>query len=185
MNKLVGRALLSVCLGAGAASLAIGQTNAPNSTAPAASAPAPKGEHHFFSHFFSHGSPTERMEARLIRMKGKLEITAAQQAQWDAYANVLRKTAQERGRLGQTRTAHRSGDQRPNAIERLEREQSLRAEAGTRLNELLAVEKPLYAALSPEQKKVADKVLNRSIGGHGGRRMAFWSRHGHERFGRG
>jgi len=40
----------------------------------------------------------------------------------------------------------------------------------------LAVEKPLYAALSPEQQKVADVVLNprfqskrgASMGGHGG-----------------
>jgi protein CpxP len=179
MNKLVGRALLSLCLGAGAASLAIGQTNAPNSTAPAASAPVQKGEHHFFSR----ATPTERMEARLNRTKGELNITAAQQAQWDAYANLLRKTAQQREQTGQTRMSHRSGDQRPNAIERLEREQSLRAEAVTRLNELLAVEKPLYAALSPEQKKVADKVLNRPFGEHG-RGMAFGFRHGHERYGR-
>jgi hypothetical protein len=59
---------------------------------------------------------------------------------------------------------------RPNAIERLERAQSFLAVATTRINQLLAVEKPLYAALSPEQQKVADVVLKphfRPMGGHG------------------
>jgi hypothetical protein len=51
--------------------------------------------------------------------------------------------------------------QRSNAIERLEKAQAFHAEAATRINQLLAVQKPLYAALSPEQQKVADVVLNR------------------------
>jgi len=155
MNKVISTALASVFLSAGAASLAIAQTATPAPNAPASSA-APKGEHHVFSH----ASPTERVEQRLSHMKAELKITDAQQAQWDAYANVLRKNTQEREQRHQ---AQPTRGQRLNAVERLERQQTLVTEAAARLNELLAVEKPLYVSLSPEQNKTADKVLNRSF----------------------
>jgi len=48
---------------------------------------------------------------------------------------------------------------RPTVIERLEFAQKMHGEAIRRLNERLEVEKPLYAALSSEQKQVADVVL--------------------------
>jgi hypothetical protein len=66
--------------------------------------------------------------------------------------------------------------QRPNvsAIDRLERTQQRMAERSTRLNEVIAAAKPLYASLSPEQKQVADDLLARQ--GRGGH---------HQRHGRG
>jgi hypothetical protein len=70
--------------------------------------------------------------------------------------------------------------QRPTAIERLEKAQAFRASAVARLDQFLAVPKPLYAALSPEQQKVADVVLNRR-----GQSMEKPSMHGRGGFGRG
>ena len=93
-----------------------------------------------------------------------MKITDAQHSLWDAYANLLRKNAQDmEQRFQSKRTGKSAGlrQQRPNAIERLERAQSFHASAITRLNQLLTVQKPLYAALSPEQQKIADVVLNR------------------------
>jgi len=108
--------------------------------------------------------PTERVEARLAYAKTALKITDAQQAQWDAYANQVRKIAQDlEQRFKSRRSEGQSGRpqaQQLNAIERLERAQSFHAGAITRINQLLSVEKPLYAALSPEQQKIADVVLN-------------------------
>jgi len=156
MNRVLSTTLVSVCLAAITASMAIAQT-APNLDSPSASSPA----HRFADRPFSR--PTERVEARLAYVKTALKIAEAQQSQWDAYASLVRKNAQD---MQQRFRSMRSGEpgrprhQRPNAIERLERAQSLHAEAVTRLNQLLAVEKPLYAALSPEQQKVADVVLN-------------------------
>jgi len=106
--------------------------------------------------------PTERVEARLAYIRTALKISDAQQAQWNAYADEIRKMAQQREQRFEARRAEASGQgaRRPgNSIERLERAQSLHAEAVTRINQLLAVQKPLYAALSPEQKQVADVVL--------------------------
>lgn len=156
MNKLPSITLVSVFLAATSASLAFAQT-ALNANASSASPAA----HRFMQRPFSR--PTERVEARLAYEKTALKITEVQQPQWDAYANVARKNAQEMEQrfkaMRPDRQAH-SMRNRPDAIERLERTQSFLANAITRLNDLLAVEKPLYAALSPEQRKVADVVLN-------------------------
>jgi protein CpxP len=176
MNRLLSTTLVSVFLAATTASMAIAQT-APNANAPSASRPA----HRFMDHPFSR--PTERVEARLAYEKTALKITAAQQTQWDAYANLVRKSAQDMEQRFKARQIGEPGHpkhQRPNAIERLERAQSFLAEGVTRLNALLAVEKPLYAALSPEQQKVADVVLNPRL-----RAMERRFKHGHGGFNRG
>jgi hypothetical protein len=179
MNRLLGTTLVSVFLAATTASIAIAQT-APNANAPSASNHA----HRFMERPFSR--PTERVEARLAYVKTALKITAAQQTEWDAFANVVRNNAQEREQRFKSMRSGEPGHarhQRPNAIERLERTQTFLADAATRVNQLLAVEKPLYAALSPEQQKVADVVLNprfRSTEGHQGHGM-----HGRGGFGRG
>jgi len=165
MNRLISTTLVSVFLAATTASMAIAQTT-PTANAPSVSNPGPRTMERPFSR------PTERAEARLAYVKTALKITDTQQSQWDAYANVVRKNAQEREQRFKSLQTGEPGHakrQRPNAIERLERTQSFLADAVTRVNQLLAVEKPLYVALSPEQQKVADVVLNprfRSIGGH-------------------
>ena len=176
MNKLLGTTLVSVWLAATTASMATAQTTlSPNSPSVAGHA------HKFAERPFSR--PTERVEARLAYVKTALKITEKQQSQWDAYASFARKNAQDMEQRFKSRQSDQSGrprHQRPTAIERLERAQTFHAEAVARLNQLLAVQKPLYAALSPEQQKVADVVLNQRGGSAKGPSM-----HGHGGFGRG
>ncbi len=176
MNKLLSTTVISAFLAVTTASMAIAQT-APVANAPSASSPA----HWFWEHPFSR--PTERVEARLAYEKTALKITDAQQPQWNAYANFARKYAQDREQRFKSMRSDKQEHpkhQRPNAIERLERAQTFLAEGVTQLNDLVAVEKPLYAALSPEQQKVADVVLNRHL-----RAMERRMMHGHHEFGRG
>lgn len=120
--------------------------------------------------------PSERVEARLAYQKTALKITDAQLPQWNAYAEHARKTArdmdqrmaemqQRRSEMRQPGRTAQPG-QRPGAIEQLEQRQSMHAQAIRHINEQLAVQKPLYAALSPDQQKVADAVLGRG-GRHG------------------
>jgi len=157
MNKLFSTAVVCVGIAAASASAAFAQPG-PYADPRAASAPM----HRFADRPFSR--PTERVEARLAYVKTALKITDAQQPQWDAYASFVRKFAQDLEQRFESRRAgeaRRAPHERPSAIERLERAQSFHAAAVTRINELLAVEKPLYAALSPQQQKVADVVLNR------------------------
>jgi periplasmic protein CpxP/Spy len=123
-------------------------------------------------------NPSERVEARLAYIRTALKITDAQQPQWESFANVLRKHARSMDeRIQQRRAQATQGAQRPDrrsftAIERLERTQQRMAAQSARLNEVLGAAKPLYAALSPEQKQVADQMLARQ-----GQRRG----HGHHR----
>jgi hypothetical protein len=160
MNKLVGNTLISVCIAAATASVAIAQPAQRGDWRPGA---AQRGE--YTQRAFAR--PTERVEARLAYIKTALKISPMQEPQWQAYADVVRRHAQDAEQRLLARRADkaaRAPGQRPNAIERLERVQSFHAATVTRINALLAVEKPLYAALSPDQQKVADVVLNRRSG---------------------
>jgi LTXXQ motif family protein len=117
--------------------------------------------------------PTERVEARLAYARTALKITDSQQAQWENFSNVLRKHAREMDQRFEQRRAQAAGGARPearqmSAIERMERQQQRMAERSARLNEVLTVAKPLYAAFSPEQKQIADNMLARQ--GRGGNR---------------
>jgi len=170
MNKTVLSAVVSAALVTLAAP-AVAQTGGPGGDGP----------RHFAQrqHDGQRASrlPSERVDARLAYLKTALKITDAQQAQWDAFAGTLRKHAREADQRVQAfradGAARREQGARPTAIERMERGQARLTAASTRLAETLAVAKPLYAALSPEQQKIADELLAaRQAGGsrHGGRR---------------
>lgn len=122
--------------------------------------------------------PSERVEERLASIHKALNITDSQQGEWENFANVVRKQARDMDQRIQQRMAQReqAGAQRPerpqvSAIERLERQQQRLNQRSARLDEVLAAAKPLYAAFSPEQKQIADKMLAREghrRGPHGG-----------------
>jgi DNA anti-recombination protein RmuC len=171
MNKLILAALVSAGLVAAV----------PQAMAQAAGTEGgPQARHSMHSQH--HGqrafsSPTDRVEARLAYLKTALKITDAQAPQWNAFADTQRKQAQDAAKRMEARKAqmaeHKSGT-RPTAVQRMERQQAMLAAASTRLNETLAVTKPLYAALSPDQQKIADELLaphgrggSHHRGGHG------------------
>jgi hypothetical protein len=167
MNKLIRSTLVAAGLAA-AAPLALAQS-AGDGPQPRHHAQRQQHEQRAFS------LPSERIEARLAYLKTALKITEAQQPQWETFAKTLRKHAQD---MDQRITARRAQmaqgqrDSRPTAIERLERRQARLAAAAARLNDMLVAATPLYAALTPEQQKVADEVLAAPRRG---------MRHGHRR----
>jgi hypothetical protein len=164
MKKLLLNTLVSACLAATAAPLALAQTANPESA-------QAQARHH--AHRQDHGHralrmPSERVEARLAYLKTALEITDSQQPQWNAFADTLRRQAREADKRIEARRAQGTQARRdtpPTAIERMERGQQRLAAASARLNETLAAAKPLYAALSPEQQKIADELLTPRHGG--------------------
>jgi len=155
MKLSIVSALAALSLAVAAAPPAVAQSQPPS-----ASPQRPAHVHHAF------GLPSERVEARLAYMKTALKISDAQVPQWEAFANVVRKHAKQgdervEARRARMEQAKAQGGERPRltAIERLERRQQLLTAAAARLAELLTVQKPLYAALSPEQQQVADEVF--------------------------
>ena len=168
MRKSIISTLVSLSLAAAAAPFAFAQSSAAPSAAPQRHA-----QH-------SVRMPSERIEARLAYLKTALKITDAQAPQWDAYTNVVRKHAKqadERVAARRARMAEAKGGERkrPTAIERLERRNQFLAVAAARSNELLAVQKPLYAALSADQQRIADEVM--APRGHRGHRGGGRHRH--------
>ena len=164
MKKLFATSLVAMSLAA-AFPAAIAQTADP--------AAAPAGPSMTHRHQERALKPSDRVEARLAYIRTALKITAAQQPQWDAYAGVRRKQAAAMEKRMQERRAQMekapSERRRPTAVEQHERQRARLTVVAQHLDELLAVEKPLYAALSPEQQRVADEVLApRGRGGHGG-----------------
>jgi hypothetical protein len=167
MNKLLATLIVSTGLTVGAPFAFAQSSTAPDTATPQAR-PGPRadGMHRHMQR--SQVKPSERVEARLAYIRTALKITDAQQPQWEAFANVLRKQAQQMDEFHRTR--HTEGAQagqprRLTAIERLERRQKMMTFASQRLDEVMAAAKPLYAALSPEQQKIADDMLARQ--GHG------------------
>ena len=164
MNKLVTTTLVSLALAA-AAPLAAAQATAPDATQQRQA----QGKR-------DARLPSERVEARLAEAKTKLKITAQQEAQWNAFADVTRKHAKAADERVKAMRDGKSQAQskRLTAVERLERRQQMAATHAQRLSEIVAAAKPLYAALSAEQKAIADDMLTprRGQGGRGHHRPA-------------
>ena len=163
MSKALAGALLSIGLASGFAA------HAQTGTAPA---DQPQARHGMRQHDGNRAftKPSERIEARLAYIRTALKITDAQQAQWNAFAETLRNQARLADqRMQEFRAQRDQKREKPSAIARLEQEQQRHAASVTRLNELLTVQRPLYAALSTEQKAIADELLapRRHHGGFG------------------
>lgn len=162
MKKLLIGTLLTASLAATAAPLVLAQTAS-------SSADGPRAERFAHRHGRGHGQhamrlPSERMEARLAYLKTALKITAAQEAQWNSFADTLRQHARDADERYKARHAqHERGVKRTplTAIERMERRQSRLAAKAERLKKTLTAAKPLYAALSSEQQQVADGLVAR------------------------
>ena len=165
MNKLLIAALFTAGL-ASAVPAVFAQTAAPQTSAPQVR--HAEQNRHAKRPF---QLPSERVEARLAYLQTALKITDAQKPQWENFASALRKQARESDKRIQerrTRMAEHATRQHLGTIERLEKRQQIMTAGARRLNELIAVGKPLYAAFTPEQKQIADGLLvsRHGRGGH-------------------
>jgi len=107
--------------------------------------------------------PAERAEQRLDYMKYQLKITADQEPLWNAWAEKMK------GQMGQGMRAMRgAADDTLTAPERMAKMQSLMEERLAAMKGAHESFERLYAALTPEQKAIADKQAARM--GKGGPR---------------
>jgi hypothetical protein len=106
-----------------------------------------------------------RIEGRLAFLKTELAITDAQTAQWNAFADMLRQ--QDKARRDRFEQMRASRGKEASAVERLEQRERASEARAAELKQFLATFRPLYAALSDEQKKTADDLFGRDHGrGH-------------------
>jgi hypothetical protein len=101
------------------------------------------------------------MEGRLAYIKADLEITDAQMAAWDAYADSVRaRHATMEGMPPEMMKAKESGS----ALQRLDARIKAMESKVEGLKALKPVTEGLYAVLSDEQKKKADQLLGGGCG---------------------
>jgi periplasmic protein CpxP/Spy len=123
---------------------------------PAASALAQTAAPHKHSKHASAATAEERAEAYITDLKAKLQITDAQEQQWDAVAAVIRdnaKQAEERYNARQTAPADQT------AVDDLKNYAEITAAHADGVKRLEAAFETLYSGLSDDQKKNADKVF--------------------------
>jgi LTXXQ motif family protein len=102
------------------------------------------------------GPAAQRVEQRITDLHAQLGITAAQQTQWQQFAQVMRENAANIDRAMATR-----GEEYKTmtALSNMESYAALAQDHAENMQKLVDAFKPLYAALSPEQKHTADALF--------------------------
>jgi hypothetical protein len=134
------------------ASLAVSAAFAQSSAPAAASAPAGASA--------AHATPREaRVEERIADLHSSLKITAQQEGDWSKFADVMRDNAHTMGDLYRQRLAQASTTTAVDDMKQYAQIAQAQADGTKRLVDAF---EPLYASLSPEQKKLADTTFHKS-----------------------
>jgi hypothetical protein len=126
----------------------------------------------------------DRLERRLNFLHSELRITPQQEQAWATFADAVRREAQTgRDQFFDRRDEFRGGLGRnappPSIVERLEQRLQGLEERGAYYDRLLSALRPLYAALSDDQKRAADENLFNP--GRDDRGPRGWRRYGFNR----
>lgn len=113
------------------------------------------------------GNTAAAAEWRLSGLKSELKITAAQESAWKVFADQTKQQAEAMQALMSTV----QGSAQASAPERMELRNQIMKKRQEQMEKGTAAFKELYAALSPEQKALADQRVG--FGMMGGRGMAF------------
>ncbi len=145
-RKYLSRAAAALlCASAGSGAFAAAQNNPPR---PAPNAPAGDSRADFRD---------SRLEGRLAYLKSELGITAAQSQAWDVYANAVRDDVRDRFQRRESPPPAARGP--ASVVDELAEPQQRLAAESARLDRVVAALKPLYAALSDDQHRMADRLL--------------------------
>jgi hypothetical protein len=127
-----------------------------------ASPAAAQMQHRFDGHDFS---MSRHVEGRIAYAKAELKITDAQAPLWNKVADTMRQNAKA---MDDAMAALKRDPNAPapSAVERLELRSKIAQIHAQGSQQLLAAFKPLYDAMSADQKKAADELLDRHHFGH-------------------
>jgi hypothetical protein len=101
-------------------------------------------------------APADPTERQLSDLHKRLNITQAQQPQFDAFAQVIRQNAQEmNSMMGQEQPQKKT-----TAVEDLKTSAKMAQAEADGLKKLVPAMEALYASLSDQQKRIADQVFS-------------------------
>ena len=107
-------------------------------------------------------SPADRIERHIAHLHAQLQITPAQQTQWDQFAQVMRDNANAMGQVVDQRGAKFAT---MNAAENMQSYVTIAQQHARDTEKLAAAFQTLYDAMSDAQKKNADAFF-RARGDH-------------------
>lgn len=99
------------------------------------------------------GLPFEHIEGRIAYLKAELKITEAQTVPWSAYAESMRSNAEAMKAMHAAMTKEPMATSLP---DRLAAQKKMASGHLAAVDKMEAAAKPLYAALSEEQRKMID-----------------------------
>ena len=112
------------------------------------------------------GNPGAMADARLAYLKSELKITSGQETAWKAFADQAKQQAEAM----QTLRTTMQGSTAATAPERLELRNQIMKKRQEQMDKSTAAFKDLYAALTPEQKTLADQRFGGGPGSGPGHR---------------
>lgn len=163
MMKLSGRAavIASVALlSLPGAALAQSSATPPSAAAPSSATPAAPAAPGAAAQPSAPAQPNtsaeQRVEARIKQLHAQLHITAAQESQWNQFAQTMRENARDMDQAVEQRA-----QQFPTmtAVEDMQSYEKLAEDHAQHLQKLIPAFQALYDAMSPEQKKTTDQVF--------------------------
>ena len=132
----------------------------PATTPPPASASSPLA-----SHPVAGRNAEERVERRIKELHAQLRITAAEEPQWNQFAEVMRENAREMDQAFMQR-AQRFPNM--NAVQNMQSYEQLAEEHAKRVQKLIPAFENLYNAMPEQQKQLADQVFRANTERHMG-----------------
>ena len=105
----------------------------------------------------------ERVERRIAQLHAQLQITPAEQQQWDQFANVMRENARAVDQLFIQR-AQQLGSM--TALQNMQSYEQLAEAHAQHLQELVAAFQNLYDAMPDQQKQLTDQVFHANAEQH-------------------
>jgi periplasmic protein CpxP/Spy len=106
----------------------------------------------------------QRIEQRITRLHAALQITAAEEAQWQQFAEVMRDNARKMDQDYKDRAAKFDG---LDALENMRSYAQIAQEHAEDSQRLVAAFEELYSAMTDAQKRIADQVFRNAPPHHG------------------
>ncbi|RKP52520.1 Spy/CpxP family protein refolding chaperone [Trinickia fusca] len=110
---------------------------------------------------------TARVEARITQLHSQLKITAAQEAQWKTFADVMRENGATMDKLYHDRI---EAAKTQSALDNMKQYADIAQAHADGMKKLVGAFEPLYSSLSPQQKQLADTTFRARMSAPGGHR---------------
>jgi Mg-chelatase subunit ChlI len=105
----------------------------------------------------------ERVERRIKELHGQLQITPAEEPQWNEFAQVMRENARD---MDQAFVQRAQQHPTMNAVQNMQSYEQLSEEHAQRVQKLVPAFQKLYDAMPDAQKRVADQVFRANAEKH-------------------